>query len=278
VEVRADGEIIVLDAGTGLRPLGLALNEEFGKDPIRLTLLISHTHWDHIQGLPFFTPGYSSHNRIRVIAPHGRGELFERALKNQMDPMHFPVGLDQMQGLTPVEELASDHVYLGNFSIGVIPLNHPGGCAGFRIEANGAAIGYLPDHEPYQSDPGEKAGGNDPRRDALVGFIRDLDLLILDTQYTAAEYKSRIGWGHGCLPQSVALAIDAGVRRLAFFHHDPLHDDPQIDRMVEIARGLAGNNPLLVQGAVENEIISFGATTLRAAGAPLRDIVKIATA
>jgi phosphoribosyl 1,2-cyclic phosphodiesterase len=276
VVVRSGDELLILDAGTGIRSLGDDLAKLFGARPINANLLISHTHWDHIQGLPFFAPAYSPHNHIRIIGPNGRGAMLERALKNQMSPMHFPVGLDQMRGLTGVEELVSDHTHLGNFSISVIPLNHPGGCAGFRIGVNGTAIGYLPDHEPYQSDRSGMPSGINPSRKALVDFVRDLDLLILDTQYTEVEYQNRIGWGHGSLPESVALAVEAGVRRLALFHHDPSHDDHQIDQMVEAAQTQAGGSPLIVQGAAENETITLGATIFPPIEPRREDFIKIA--
>jgi phosphoribosyl 1,2-cyclic phosphodiesterase len=276
VVVRSGDELLILDAGTGIRSLGDDLAKLFGARPINANLLISHTHWDHIQGLPFFAPAYSPHNHIRIIGPNGRGAMLERALKNQMSPMHFPVGLDQMRGLTEVEELVSDHTHLGNFSISVIPLNHPGGCAGFRIGVNGTAIGYLPDHEPYQSDRSGMPSGINPSRKALVDFVRDLDLLILDTQYTEVEYQNRIGWGHGSLPDSVALAVEAGVRRLALFHHDPSHDDHQIDQMVEAAQTQAGGSPLIVQGAAENETITLGATIFPPIEPRREDFIKIA--
>ena len=121
-------------------------------------------------------------------------------------------------------------------------------------------------------------GGMDPRRKALVDFVRDLDLLILDTQYTELEYENRIGWGHGSLPESVALAVEAGVRRLALFHHDPSHDDNQIDQMVEAAQIQVGEAQahLLVQGAAENETIALGATILPAIEPRRQEFIKIA--
>lgn len=251
VEVRAGHEILILDAGTGIRALGADLVAEFGSRPIEATLLISHTHWDHIQGLPFFAPAFSAANRIRVFAAKGAGATVARGLCNQMDPIHFPVGFEQMLGLTSVAELAADHVDLGPFTIRVAALNHPGGCAGFRIEANGRSLAYLPDHEPFES------GSNLDRAKALLEFARGVDLLILDTQYTDAEYRHRHGWGHGCLSESVALALGAEVRQLTLFHHDPAHDDEQIDAMVERARELAGES-LRVTAASENEIVRLG--------------------
>jgi phosphoribosyl 1,2-cyclic phosphodiesterase len=249
VEVRSGDELLILDAGTGIRNLGEDLRVEFGARAIRASLLISHTHWDHIQGLPFFAPAYSANNSIRIIAANGRRAALVHALKNQMDPMYFPVGLERMSALGEIAELASDHTRIGNFSIDVVALNHPGGCAGFRIEANGTAIGYLPDHEPYKNG----SGGADSKQTALIDFVRDLDLLILDTQFTETEYQKHIAWGHGSLPESVALAMNGNVRRLALFHHDPSHNDEQITQMVEAARKLASGTRLIVFGASENE-------------------------
>jgi phosphoribosyl 1,2-cyclic phosphodiesterase len=247
VEVRSGNELLILDAGTGIRNLGENLRAEFGARPISASLLISHTHWDHIQGLPFFAPAYSPANSIRIIAPTGRRASLEHALRNQMDPKYFPVGLEQMRGLREIGEFASDRAHVGNFSVDLVALNHPGGCAGFRIEANGNAIGYLPDHEPFKN--------GSARQTALVDFVRDLDLLILDTQFTETEYQRHIAWGHGSLPESVALAMDGNVRRLALFHHDPSHNDEQIDQMVEAAQKLASGTRLVVFGASENETI-----------------------
>jgi phosphoribosyl 1,2-cyclic phosphodiesterase len=275
VEVRAGDDLLILDAGTGIRALGDDWRKEFGARPINASLLISHMHWDHIQGLPFFSPAYSPNDRIRVIGAHGRRAVLERALKNQMSPLNFPVGLDQMQGVLGVEELSSDHAQLGRFSIRVTELNHPGGCAGFRIEADGSTVAYLPDHEPYHS---ASAKDIDPRTRALVEFVRDVDLLILDTQYTAAEYENRVGWGHGSLPESVALAVAADVRRLALFHHDPSHNDGQIDQMVAAAQKLAGPSQLFVHGATEDETITLGGTLFSAHESALPEFVKAGAA
>jgi phosphoribosyl 1,2-cyclic phosphodiesterase len=259
VEMRSDNAILILDAGTGIRQLGLDLVTEFGGRPIEATILISHTHWDHIQGLPFFVPAFFPQHRIRLMAPQGRGPRLRHALSNQMDPINFPVGLDQMRGLSRVQELDSAAVSLGPFTIRVTDLNHPGGCAGFRIEAEGISVAYLPDHEPFGND--SAPGGiklSNARNRALVEFVRGVDLLILDTQYTEAEYRDRRGWGHGCLPDSVFFAVDAGVRHLALFHHDPAHDDRQMDAIVETAGELSQPHRLAVMAARENETVLLG--------------------
>lgn len=264
LEVRAGNEILILDAGTGIRSLGSDLGKEFGSWPIEATVLISHTHWDHIQGLPFFAPAFADQNRIRVVATRNQAATLKRALDNQMEPIHFPVGVAQMRGLREVEELSSNNAVIGPFTIRVTELNHPGGCAGFRIEANGASLAYLPDHEPfYPLDLAPENTDAQLRCEALIEFVRNVDLLILDAQYTAAEYPQRIGWGHGRLPDTVALATEAGVKHLALFHHDPAHDDDQIDAMVENARKLAHPTTMIISGASENDTISLGSAAVQ---------------
>ena len=263
LEVRAGGEILILDAGTGIRALGSDLLTEFDSNLVAATLLVSHTHWDHIQGLPFFLPAYSAKHRIRMVAPPGAREKLVQALANQMNPINFPISVEHLHGLSSVDEFAPSGATIGPFSVHPFPLNHPGGCAGFRIEAAGRSFAYLPDHEPFVSviHPGASAAGH-LRANALVNFVRDVDLLILDTQYTEAEYHQRLGWGHGCLPDSVALAQRAEVKHLILFHHDPAHTDFDIDAMVEAAREMAPDC-LLVTAAQENEIVMPGAVRVR---------------
>lgn len=254
LEIRFEDQLFILDAGSGIRLLGDDLLQSAQGNPIQATLLLSHSHWDHIQGLPFFAPGYSPDNRITVFGACGRGEQLQRALTAQMTPLNFPVGLEQMRGVGPVRELSSDATRFGNLLVRTTPLNHPGGCTGFRIECPAGHIAYLPDHEPYRNN-GDPAGGS--AQGALIEFVRGVDLLILDTQYTAQEYAGRVGWGHGCLPDSVQLAIESGARRLILFHHDPSHDDRQIDHMVDVAHASAAGVSLLIEAASEHEIISL---------------------
>jgi phosphoribosyl 1,2-cyclic phosphodiesterase len=250
VEIRFGDRLLILDAGSGIRVLGDELLQNAQENPIEATLLLSHSHWDHIQGLPFFAPGYSPKNRITIYAAPGRGEQLQRALATQMTPLHFPVGLEQMRGLEPVRELSPDGTRFGNLFVRTTQLNHPGGCTGFRIESFAGHVAYLPDHEPYRND-------SNSARSALIEFVRGVDLLILDTQYTADEYRLRVGWGHGCLPDSVQLAIESGARRLILFHHDPSHDDRRIDRMIEVACATAAGVQLIIDAASEHEIISL---------------------
>ena len=261
VEIRYRNQLLILDAGSGIRLLGDELIGRGQGNPIEATLLLSHSHWDHIQGLPFFAPGYAAANRIALFAEAGRAEQLQRALEAQMAPGHFPVRLKQMHGLLAVGELSRDVTKFGDLLVRTIRLNHPGGCTGFRIESAAGHVAYLPDHEPYRNN-GNDAGGTAQR--ALIEFVRGVDLLILDTQYTGEEYADRVGWGHGCLPDSVELAIEAGVRRLLFFHHDPSHNDRRVDDMVEVARAMRVGTPLVVDAASEHEVISLSPANIDA--------------
>jgi phosphoribosyl 1,2-cyclic phosphodiesterase len=256
VELRCDGHLLILDAGSGIRSLGNDLLRENEGQSIRADLLISHTHWDHIQGLPFFAPAYSGRNRLRILQTKGLTTRLEVALQNQMQPLHFPVGVDMMHGLSGIEEMGDKPLAVGPYSIRATALNHPGGCAGFRIETEHGSVAYLPDHEPFCSATlgREPLDHEKAKTCELVNFLRGVDLLILDTQYTETEYANHIGWGHGCLPDSLALALEAEVGQLAFFHHDPLHHDDQIDRMVSAAREIA-DSQFKVGGATEMQAI-----------------------
>jgi len=249
VEVRADGEIIILDAGSGLRPLGLALVKEFKDRPINATLLISHTHWDHIQGFPFFVPAYNPHNRLRICGYEGSGEGLQATLSSQMESPYFPVSMRQMPSHITVEELQDLHFSIGKVRVQAAFANHPGICVGYRLFTSFGSVVYLPDNEPYlrlRSAPDSLKLTSDEsmayarkQDEKLIEFIKGADVLIIDSQYDDDEYKKHVGWGHGCLDDVVTLALLAGVKRLFLFHHDPGHDDARIERMVKWARNLA---------------------------------------
>ena len=204
VELRCEDHRLILDAGSGIRALGNDLLQQSNGQPVQADLLISHTHWDHIQGFPFFAPAYAPGNRIRLLTVEGLTTDLEHALRGQMQSMHFPVSLNRMEGICKFEEIPRHAAQVGPYSIHSTALNHPGGCAGFRIETAYGSIAYLPDHEPFRANA--DGGSFETDEAGLIEFIRSVDLLILDTQYTEDEYVSRIGWGHGCLRDSVALA------------------------------------------------------------------------
>ncbi len=247
VEVRADGEIIVLDAGSGIRLLGQSLQREFGDAPISLALLVSHAHWDHIQGLPFFQPAYSPKNKIRVFGYDGTKTRLSECLAGQMESPFFPVSMAELPGKIAIEELTSSDFQIGKVRVCSKFLNHPGVCAGYRLYTSAGSVAFLPDNEPFDqldaqlhnrglANSGHQFKTPGEERADLVEFLRGSDVLILDAQYTDEEYQTRIGWGHGSVSTVVSLAADADVKRMFLFHHDPNHDDAAVDRMVEKAR------------------------------------------
>ncbi len=262
VELRANGEHIICDAGSGIRPLGLALAAEADGRPLNLTLLVTHAHWDHIQGFPFFVPAYDPESRVRILGYEGASEGLRTMLAGQMESPYFPLPLDQLPGNIEIEELKEMQFRVGSIPVEAWFTNHPGVCVGYRFHTSGGVIVYMPDNETVS----RKAGH--PREQVpstiegdIVDFIRDADVLILDAQYNAKEYAAHIGWGHGCVDEVVALAASAKVKRLYLFHHDPAHDDRVISSMVMHARTLAkaAGSPMRIEAAREGEVITLPA-------------------
>ncbi len=266
VEVRVGDQIIILDAGSGIRRLGQALMKEIGENGLNLTMLITHTHWDHIQGFPFFIPAYHPKVNMRILgyegAVHGlRGALFE-----QMTSAFFPVGLNQMATHLAFEELDEMQFDLGAVKVRTMFTNHPGICLAYRLCTPAGDIVFMPDHEAYErceierqkAEHDESGHGLEYARaqdQKVVEFLRGADVVIADSQYDAVEYPSRRGWGHTCADDTVQLAARAGARRLYLFHHDPDRTDEKLKALVERERaGLAGNGAKLeVSAAREGE-------------------------
>jgi phosphoribosyl 1,2-cyclic phosphodiesterase len=238
IEVRAAGQIVILDAGTGLRLLGQELMAEFGEQPLELTLLLTHTHWDHIQGLPFFLPVYQSNNQLRILGYEGARLGLETVLSSQMESPFFPIGLKEVPANIQIEELKDWEFNLGRVRVQANYACHPGACVGYRLSVADHAIAFFPDNElRHDGAQHPLAARNGDRK--LVEFVRGVDVLVIDSQYDAEEYERHIGWGHGCLDKVVALALEAQAKQLYLFHHDPNHDDTKISEMVAHARNLA---------------------------------------
>lgn len=269
VEFRAGDEIIILDAGTGLRGLGRALAEEFGCQPLNLTLLLTHTHWDHIQGLPFFQPVYQPQCRLRIFGYEGARKSLVNVLSGQMESPYFPVQLDALPGNIQIEELKDLEFQVGQIHVHAWFVNHPGICVGYRIFTPDGSVAFFPDNEPH-SRPHHQSPAESPDRQAAqafvdqqeqrtIGFLHGTDVLILDSQYDAEEYRSHVGWGHGCVDYAVSLAQKADVKKLVLFHHDPEHDDAKIEAMLAHARKLVtdSKSDLQVEAAREGAVIQL---------------------
>jgi phosphoribosyl 1,2-cyclic phosphodiesterase len=274
VEVRADGQLVILDAGSGIRPLGVELAREFGLQPIHATLLLTHTHWDHIQGFPFFVPAYAARNHLRVLGFESAREGLKATLAAQMQSPYFPVAFQQLSASIAVEELNDLEFHVGEIPVRACFTNHPGVCVGYRLMTRAGSVVFMPDNETGHRHLHLAEGVEEGRlpstlESSLVDFVRDADVLIVDAQYTAAEYESHLGWGHGSLDAVVQMALAARVGRLVLFHHDPAHDDEFIAKMVADARQWVrdAGATLLVEAAREGEEILLPAPAPFLAGA-----------
>jgi phosphoribosyl 1,2-cyclic phosphodiesterase len=229
VEVRAGSRVIILDAGTGIRPLGQHLRREGGLDA---DILFSHTHWDHVNGFPFFAPAFEPDNTFRVFAGHlaEEGGIREAIAGHMHEPM-FPVPLDVMRArLSFTDFPAGETLDLGpGVRVRTAPLNHPNGATAYRIEHGGRSVCYVTDTEHVPARPDER----------ILGLIAGADLVIYDSTYTDAEFPARAGWGHSTWQEGLRLVRRAGARRLVVFHHDPDHDDAT---MTAIEQELAGES------------------------------------
>ena len=223
-----DGSLLVLDAGTGIRRLGLAI----GASARRVDLLLTHLHLDHIQGLGFFAPLFNPKVEAHIWGPASTTLGLGARLTKYLSPPLFPVHLRDLPCRLELHEVPCEQVEIGPFTVTSCLVCHPGPTVGYRIEMDGAVVAYLPDHEPALGTTEFPA-----ENDWTSGFeiARGADLLIHDAQYTVEEYEARVGWGHSSLQQAIAFAGAAGVAELVPFHHDPTHSDEQIDRMIASA-------------------------------------------
>ncbi len=251
--VTSTGYRFILDCGTGARPLGLDLLNNAQK-PIRATILLGHTHWDHIQGFPFFVPAFQSGNKFVVCAPEGMGRSISDVLSGQMEFTYFPVELDQLPARIEFRELGEGVFDFGNAKLITQIINHPAPALAYRIEADGVIVVYMCDHEPFAEKLGREGAApghldsilhdNDRRH---AEFMKHADLVIHDAQYTPEEYPAKKNWGHSTFEYAVELAAMSDIHRLVLTHHDPNHDDAFLDEIQRRARDLARRRNFMMQ-------------------------------
>ena len=254
VEVRGDdGHLVILDAGTGIRELGLSLVQGANGDRISGAVFFSPAHWDHIQGLPFFTPAFQSGNHFRLFGAPTLLRSLEVVLRQQMSPVVFPVAFDDLHARIEFRELTGHRLSENSIEVRAISVRHPGGALGFRLSPTGTSnrcVVFIPDNELDQF--GDDAPGA-PTRDELIRFARGARVLIHDAMYTGAEYMDHRGWGHSSYRDAVDFAIAAEVQTLVLFHHDPERSDIALEAQLTLVREMVSerNGTVEVVAAAE---------------------------
>ncbi|OLB17842.1 MAG: hypothetical protein AUI99_04615 [Gemmatimonadetes bacterium 13_1_40CM_3_69_22] len=253
----AAGRLVILDGGTGIRALGLKLVER-QNGAVQAEILLSHAHWDHIQGLPHFKPFFAPGNAVRIWGSRQGTTSLEAILRQQMDPSVFPIPLDALSAKLTVQQVEPGEFTVGAFRVRAMRLRHPGTTLGYRLTpvVGGPSMAYVTDNE--LGSGGHYDTPASWRKD-LVAFLAHVELLIHDAMYTPQELEQHRGWGHSTFQEAVTLAADAGVQRLVLFHHEPEHGDADVDGMLTAARREANarGKPAEVMAAQEGTTLTL---------------------
>jgi phosphoribosyl 1,2-cyclic phosphodiesterase len=250
-----DGTLVVLDAGTGIRNLGLALEQT----PERIHILLTHLHLDHIQGLLFFAPLFDPDAHVTIWGPTAPGGSLEDRIARYLSAPLTPVEVRELPCDVDFRVCPVSEWELGSAEIRAEAVNHRGPTLGFRLMDGGASLCYIPDHEPALAGPVAELGN-----EWLSGYrlAHEADVLLHDCQYTDDEYPRYVGWGHSCLSDALTFADRAGARSTLLFHHDPMHTDQQLDELTEIAGerwAAMGNDPAGLGLAAERQELPVAA-------------------
>ncbi len=248
LEVRPDDEtLLILDAGTGISTFGDYLMER--NQSVKAHVLLTHTHWDHIQGFPFFLPANHEHNEFTIIGSNHNGISLQRIMSDQMQAMYFPLQFDELKAKISFRDIGEETFTIGSTTIDARYVNHPGYALGFRITHGGKSFVYISDNEPFNKEQSDsdlnkvekpvvelfkQVDGNPNSR--IADFAKDADVLIHDSMFTPNEYKHKAFWGHSDYRFAVEMAVQARVKKLILFHHGPHHTDADIDDIVENCR------------------------------------------
>lgn len=255
VEV-GDDPPIILDLGTGLRPLGLELEQRLNGSPVTWTALLTHLHWDHLIGLPFFPPVLRPGAHLDVYGPTQEGTTIQEVVDTVVKPPFFPVQVDELHGSIAFHDIDRGDLAVGSAKVMVRPVPHVGSTLGFRIEGDRVSVAYVSDHQA----PGDRH----EVADSVLELCAGVDVLIHDAQYTDEEFATKADWGHSTPDYAVRVAAEAGVRHLFLFHHDPTHSDAQLDRIVDGARRAPGAGRLAsVVAAAEGMVLDLGGGELQ---------------
>jgi len=250
LEIRAGKRLLIVDLGTGIKPLGdWIMANDFNNGPIDTDIFITHTHWDHIMGFPMFTPIFIPSTKLMIWGPVSyNDDTLASIIADQLSYKHWPVSLGDLAAKIEYQELKETTMDFGDgLTVTTKFLNHPILCLGYRFDYQGKSIVTAYDHEPYRNffptdpeDPGYDEGAAhegeataNEENERVLNFFKGADVLIHDTQYTPEEFEAHLGWGHSSYDYAIEAASQVGVRKLAFFHHDPIRTDEQLEALSE---------------------------------------------
>jgi phosphoribosyl 1,2-cyclic phosphodiesterase len=263
VEVRLrSGHALILDAGTGMRPLGVAMQAE---RPVELHVLLTHLHLDHLQGLGFFRPLFAPDLAVHLWGPTSPVQCLEERIARYLSPPLFPVHLDDVPCHLTFHDAPEEPVTIGSATVRAGKVAHQGPTVGYRIEEDGQVLVYLPDHEPSM---GGNLGAVPAQWMSGHAIARDADVLLHDAQYRAHEYGAHVGWGHSSITDTMVFAAKAGVGRVMLFHHDPYHDDDELEALLVEARAEWPGTDDRVQLAAEGMSIVLESGEVRLEAGP----------